>query len=868
MKILVIEDDRLTAQAISAMLSNHRYAVEIANDGQAGWDLIESFEYDLILLDVSLPRLDGVTLCGRIRKKGLQIPIMLLTGRDSSHEKAIGLDAGADDYMVKPFEEEELVARVRALLRRSELSAQPVLSWGELNLDPSRCQVTYCSELLPLTPKEYALLELFLRNRKRVFSCGMILEHLWAFEEMPGEEAIRTHIKGLRQKLKKAGAPQDLIETVYGIGYRLRPIETLPEEILQKQNNSGKQNLRSNAQDNQQKETQVLLNNIWYQSKDQVKERIEVLENATASLFNEKPDRELCKRAQKEAHTLAGTLGTFGFFEATELARNIEKKLGSENVSDIENRVDLNTLILTLRQKIDQPPQHENLASYPKETEHLSLLIIDSKTSYIDELLKQSENFGFTSQVASTLNNARSKILCSQPNIILFNPLDFCPFDESLGFLAELNKQVPPISVVLFTDEDLLQKHPEFSLLGRQIILKKDKPVSEVLDTLVEIWKRADQTRSKIVVVDDDDALLAVLSSLLRPWGIQVITLNNSRQCLEILESSAPDLLVLDIEMPEMNGIELCQQIRDNSRWDDLPILFLTVHNNADIVNQVFNLGAIDYINKPIIGPEFIVRIINYLERIRLVKQMMTKCQIHLPSEQEDANKTNLPALSHPPQNDSFTMIEKKLSFQLNQESAVVKLALAALDGKNFAELMKDACLDIVQNMDLEFCGIFELLPVKNALLLKTGQGWREGLVGVALVNQDDSLMGLALQSNEPILVEKFLTEDGCDQFTDSSLLQVHGIKSCLMVSIDLSGEFYGVLGAYSVKQKSFSQEEIKFLKITANILSRALEQQRMKESLYLIQTNLECQFQERMAELVATNQRLNEEIQSLKNPR
>jgi DNA-binding response OmpR family regulator/HPt (histidine-containing phosphotransfer) domain-containing protein len=858
MKILVIEDDRLTSQAVSAMLSNHRYAVEIANDGQAGWDLIESFEYDLILLDLALPKLDGITLCRSIRKKGLQIPIMLLTGRDSSHEKAIGLDAGADDYMVKPFEEEELVARVRALLRRSELSAQPVLIWGELNLDPSCCQVTYRSELLPLTPKEYALLELFLRNRRRVFSCGMILEHLWAFEEMPGEEAIRTHIKGLRQKLKKVGAPQDLIETVYGIGYRLRPIESSSEDG--QQNNLSKRNSPSENRGNQQQEIRALLNNIWYQSKDQVKKRIELFKEATASLSNQKFNPELCQRAQKEAHTLAGMLGTFGFFEATEVAHSIEKKLEVDDISDLENIANLNELISTLNQKIEQPPQYRPSTSLQSNAEHLSLLIIDTEINHSNKLLNQSKNFGFISQTSATINDARNKILSGQPSIILFNPLAFFPFDDSLSFLTELNKHVPPIPVVLFSDEALLQNHPDFPLLGKQILLDREKPVLEILDTLVEIWKQADQTRSKIVVVDDDPALLAVFRSLLRPWGIQVITLENPHQCLETLSNSVPDLLVLDIEMPEMSGIELCQKIRSNSRWDDLPILFLTAHNNADTINQVFELGAIDYINKPIIGPEFIVRIINYLERIRLVSQMMSKCQIHLPSENKDPAST----LSASNQNHSFTLIEKKLTFQLNRESAVVQLALSALGGKDLAELMHEASTDIVQNMDLNFCGFFELLPVENTLLLKAGQGWAEGRIGFTRISQDDSLVGLTLQSKAPVLIEEYILEDR----SDGSLLKAHGIKSGVMIPIDLSGEPYGVLGAYSTRQKSFSSEEIKFLQITANILSRAIEQHRTKEALQFVQTSLEHQVQERTAELTAINQRLTEEIKGFRDSR
>ncbi|WP_404784135.1 response regulator [Altericista sp. CCNU0014] len=838
MKILVIEDDRLTSEAISAMLNDCRYAVEIANDGQVGWDLIESFEYDLILLDLALPRLDGIALCRRIREKGLQTPIMLLTGRDSSHEKAIGLDAGADDYMVKPFEEEELVARVRALLRRSELRSQPVLNWGDLTLDPSRCQVTYRSKLLPLTPKEYALLELFLRNGKRVFSCGMILEHLWAFEEMPGEEAIRTHIKGLRQKLKKAGAPQDLIETVYGIGYRLRPIELLPAEPQHKQNNDSQKKNTFDRREDRQRETQGLLDGIWYRSKDRVRERIEILEEAAASLSNQKLNCELCKRAQQEAHTLAGTLGTFGLFEATELARNIEEKLRLDDVANSKNRGDLRALIDALRLKIDRPPQHQSLPSFQGDVEHLSLLVIDTPTNSIRDLLVQSKNFGFASQVAHTLDDARNKILFNRPHLILFDPLAFNSSEDTLSFWAELNKQVPPIPIVLFADRELFQNHPEFSFLSGQMILEKEKPIPEILDTLVETWKQADRTRAKIVVVDDDSTLLTVLSSLLRPWGIQVITLNDPRQCLEALSHSVPDLLVLDVEMPEMSGIELCEQIRSNSNWDDLPILFLTVHNNADIVNQVFNLGAIDYINKPIIGPEFIVRIINYLERIRTIKQMMVKSQIHLPSEKVGEGAVSSSFVSKSERDRNFTLIEKKLTFQLDRESAVAQLALSALDGTHFVELQQEASRSIVQNMDIELCGILELLPVGNALLLKAGEGWNEGLVGRASIDQHGSLAELAIASNEPVSIAQYLSAE--HPYTDRPLLQAHGIKSGTIVPINLPDDGpYGVLGAYSTRHKSFSPEEIKFLEIVANILSRALERQKTTEALHLMQANL-----------------------------
>jgi PAS domain S-box-containing protein len=224
MKILVVEDDRSVAQVLEVLLSSYNYAVDVATDGQAGLELAAAFEYDLILLDVMLPRLDGISVCQQLRSRGFQSPILLLTGRSGAHQKAIALNAGADDYVVKPFDSEELIARVQALLRRGGAIGQPILQWGNLYINPSSRKVTYSTDLLSLTPKEYAVLELLLRSHQRVLSAGAILEHAWNSAESPGEEAVRGHIKELRQKLKAAGAPADFIKTVYRTGYRLNPL--------------------------------------------------------------------------------------------------------------------------------------------------------------------------------------------------------------------------------------------------------------------------------------------------------------------------------------------------------------------------------------------------------------------------------------------------------------------------------------------------------------------------------------------------------------------------------------------------------------------------------------------------------------------
>ncbi|MBR8831783.1 MAG: Alkaline phosphatase synthesis transcriptional regulatory protein SphR [Chroococcopsis gigantea SAG 12.99] len=222
MKILLIEDDDRIADPLVEVLSEQNYVVELASDGQLGFELATASTYDLILLDIMLPKLDGLSLCRRLREKGDQTPILMLTARDLIGDRVAGLDVGADDYLVKPYNIEELLARVRALMRRGVTSLPPVLEAAGVSLNPSTCEVFYRGNPVPLSPKEYGLLELFLRHNNRVFSRTQIIDQLWTLDQFPEEATVKAHIRSLRQKLKGAGAPEDLIETVYGLGYRLK----------------------------------------------------------------------------------------------------------------------------------------------------------------------------------------------------------------------------------------------------------------------------------------------------------------------------------------------------------------------------------------------------------------------------------------------------------------------------------------------------------------------------------------------------------------------------------------------------------------------------------------------------------------------
>ncbi len=226
MRILVVEDDVQLADMLTEALTNQQFIVDVANDGEMAWHCLSTLEYDLMILDVTLPKIDGLRLCQQLRESHLQHnannPVLMLTARDTIADKIFGLDAGADAYMVKPFDMGELMAQVRALIRRGSKSNTSMLSWGALSLNISTYEVTYNDELLTLTPKEYQLLELLVSSGRRVLSRPGIIERLWSLEDPPSEEAVKSHIRSLRQKFRLIGAPDDLIETVHGLGYRLK----------------------------------------------------------------------------------------------------------------------------------------------------------------------------------------------------------------------------------------------------------------------------------------------------------------------------------------------------------------------------------------------------------------------------------------------------------------------------------------------------------------------------------------------------------------------------------------------------------------------------------------------------------------------
>jgi len=220
LRILVVEDNRRLNTSLKTSLEEDGYAVDAAFDGEEGEAFALTAPYDLILLDVMLPKKDGFSLCRDLRQGGINAPILMLTARDAIDDRVDGLDSGADDYLVKPFSMNELRARLRALLRRNKTEKTALLQVGDLTIDPANHYVQRGNTSIDLTPREFSILEYLMRSPNRILTREMIEAHVWNFDFISGSNVVDVYIRRLRRKIDKPFEVK-LLETVRGVGYRL-----------------------------------------------------------------------------------------------------------------------------------------------------------------------------------------------------------------------------------------------------------------------------------------------------------------------------------------------------------------------------------------------------------------------------------------------------------------------------------------------------------------------------------------------------------------------------------------------------------------------------------------------------------------------
>ncbi len=653
MKILCIEDDYGLAILLQQALSKQHYQVELATDGSMGWNLAETETYDLILLDWMLPNLTGIDFCRQLRSEhntllnpNRNTPVLLMTAMNAVTHKVVGLDAGADDYVVKPFALDELLARVRALIRRGQTGRSPLLYWGDICFNPNRCEVTYQDRALALGTKEYELLELFLRNPDQIFSLNRLLTALWKIDEMPSEGAVRAHIKGLRQKLKRAGV-EDPIDTIYKLGYRLKPPQT-------------KGGARSGDRPPQPptdrpepepsaKPSSVLpeFQEIWEAVRLSYCDRFEIIEQALTALQNQMLTPQQQQAAEREAHTLIGSLGSFGLDDASKICRQIQTRLKQSTAlgpTDLDELtqwaaalspyLEISTPAKPTARPIEaiallRPLSHPDRAPFNPTADAPLLLIVDSQKTWAQTIGKEAESWGWQVEIATTFTAAQQPLQDGSINAMVLNLDGDDAYEQNLEFLATVRSQHPTLLVTTITRLGSLERRLETARLGIRYFFKAPIVPAQLLAAITPIHQYPQPSTPQILVVDHEMESLQRLNSILASQNYGVTLLSQPERFWQTLEQTAPDLLILTVELDQptadakrqgatlssFSGLELCQVIRSDPHWNRLPVMFLSAYADSQIVENCFSAGGDDILLKNVAAEALLSRIQTRLEQ-------------------------------------------------------------------------------------------------------------------------------------------------------------------------------------------------------------------------------------------------------------
>ncbi len=539
MQFLLIEDDEALIELLTTVLNTQNHGLVVARDGVAGKVMAESQFYDLILLDVGLPKLDGITLCRQLRQQGNLVPIILLTVRNSNTDNLIGLEAGADDYVVKPFNLNILMARIRALLRREYRSFR------------------------------------------------------W---EKPASHNLEN---------------------------------TFSTELTR----------------------------IWERTKNTTFSRIQDLLDVLQSLEKGELDNTARERTKRNVHKLAGSLGTFGFQEGSTISQKLEQIF--MEVTDVTSCLEKSRpLILELQQVVmatDRAllgeekkislmppavivlnPVHALDTKYklipPPETNELVInglktadyiLLADNDRLFTQTLAHEASSWKLGVKVVRTARELCQAIRQSVPTALLLNLELVNQLEDWQEFQQILKRSSPHPSLIVLSEKEGLVNRLKAIQLNADVFLQKPATPSQVFAAVSRAIGFYEWHRVKVLVVDDDLGMTELLKGLLETINFQVEVLTQPTEFWNYLGKIQPDLLILDVEMPSLNGICLCNMIRKDFQWSWLPVLFLTAHDDIETLQEAFSNGADDFITKPINPHAFINRVLNRWQRSQLYRNQI-----------------------------------------------------------------------------------------------------------------------------------------------------------------------------------------------------------------------------------------------------
>ena len=376
---------------------------------------------------------------------------------------------------------------------------------------------------------------------------------------------------------------------------------------------------------NADEKTKQAVAKLWERFQGATLQRVTVLEQTAAELQGGILPSALRRQAEREAHKLAGAVGTFGFLSASQWAREVEQMLQGEGALGAAAAQRLAALVAQLRQELGAPPQAPGpavLAARPEENPGPLLLIVADDAALAERLETEARHGGWRATWVAHPDAARGRIADRRPDAVLLD-LDFpatCAAAWSL--LRELGTWQPPLPVLVLTDRGSFTDRVEAVKLGGHGFLPKSLAAVEIVAAVREAWERLQGTSATVLALDDDPQVLRLLEVLLKAENLRLTTLQDAGRFWQVLGEVRPDLIMLDVDMPQVNGIELCRVLRQDAQWCELPVLFLTAHTDAAVVDQLYAAGADDYLSKPIIGTELVNRLRNRLERSRLLRSL------------------------------------------------------------------------------------------------------------------------------------------------------------------------------------------------------------------------------------------------------
>ena len=361
---------------------------------------------------------------------------------------------------------------------------------------------------------------------------------------------------------------------------------------------------------------------VWKQFKESTFDRVRLLERSVLALRAGSLSEDERQQAVQAAHRLARSVGTFGFPHGSQLARQIVIMLHPGVPLSQAQISHLSELVVALWQELERSPT--DLREDPAELNlpQPRLLVVDSNTDQAERIAIEAWAQGLWPEIATDLTSARQAVKRQRPDVVLLETT--LPTGTADGFtlLAELTQQTPPIPVLVFTVQDTFADRVQVARLGGHGFLQKPMPPALVLEAVTRTLRPDHRVETTVLAVDDDPVVLDILEASLQPHGMTLIALDNPTRFWEVLAECSPDLLILDMQMPTLSGLDLCRVVRNEPRWRELPIIFLTAYTDTDIIQRGYAAGADEFISKPILGPALVSRITNRLERTRQLRSM------------------------------------------------------------------------------------------------------------------------------------------------------------------------------------------------------------------------------------------------------